>query len=140
MTNADILLIRNRFHTEVIQSYYPHIVCVYDNETKAPPDNGPWIRCSVVTGTSFQASLSAEKAFRHPFLLMAQIFNDAGEGDKSIHEIADAIVTAFRNKRASGIIYRVPYKTVVGRSRINEKWYQVNVTCPGYTGDLVKDL
>ena len=137
MTGTQINTIRARFQTEVVDSLFPTVPVIYDNQLAEPPDSGTWMRVTILPGTSFQAALGGTKSFRHPFVMVVQLFNDIGTGTTRLQELADGIVPVFRGRTENSIAYKTPSVVSVGRF---EKWFQWNVSCPGYAGDLIMEI
>lgn len=120
--------IRSRFHTliAVAETVDVH----YDNEIKNKPADKIWIRLNILPGQTTQVQIGA--TYRTVGIVIAQIFLPLGRGTKNLHSMADKVKTAFRAVTVSGVVFRAPSETNVGRT---ENWWQLNVTIPFYADD-----
>jgi len=124
-------IIRSRFKNQVVGA--TGLLVAYDNAPFDEPDNAVWVRFTVLTGDSDQASFGAQKRFRTIGIAVAQIFQPIMQGDKASLALADRIVTAFRSVTDSGVVFKTPSLRRVGRT---EKFNQINVSCPFYADDV----
>lgn len=88
------------------------------------PNGSAWVRLSIQNGDSRQVATVGDK-WRHPGVLIVQVFTPVGQGDKEALIIADAVVSVFQGVTVSGIRFRATSINAVGPS---DGWYQVNVT------------
>lgn len=119
--------IRSRFKTLIAD--VESLTVQYDNQDFTPPDNIMWARCNIRFGESRQASTGSpgNNIFRVTGLLIAQIFQPLNLGDKAALELADSIADAFRAVTASGVVFKTPSVSNIGR---DSAWWNVNVNCP----------
>ena len=106
----------------------------HDNAEFTKPDEALWVRFTIKHGESVQLSFGSTKRFRFPGVAIAQVFMPQQKGDAEAVIMADKIATAFRSVTAAGVTYRTPSVMNIGRVA-NE--YQVNVTCPFYSDEIV---
>lgn len=92
-----------------------------------------WCRVSFLGGESSQITIGHSKVFRNPAVLSIQVFVPVGTGEKTARELAEAIVTAFRSVKVSGVTYRTPSILTVGA---NNGWWQLTVNCPMFSDDV----
>ena len=123
--------IRSRFKTLVVGA--TSLVVAYDKVQCQEPEDAVWVRFSVLTGDTLQASLGASKRFRTVGVAVAQIFQPINQGDKDALVLADTIKSAFRATSISGVTFRTPSLRRVGR---DAKWYQLNLNCPFYADEI----
>jgi len=125
--------IRSRWKSQVADILT--LPTVYDN---APPSSQPedakWARVWIVWGDSLLVEIGAQKNFRTVGQLVANLFLPVEKGDKDLLAVADTIRSAFRAVTVSGVVFRSPSITTVGRTG---NWWQVDVSCPFYTDELV---
>lgn len=129
--------IRNRFQTLIIgplESGNP-LPVEYDNvETpKTDATKERWVRHSIKFGEARQVDKSGLKRFRVVGVMYVQIFYEAGRGTKEANTLVDLINTNFRAKTDTGVVFRTPTRTDVGRVK---NWWQVTVACPFYADDI----
>lgn len=101
------------------------------------PVDSEWVRMTINESTqSFPADMAGEPRYRFPGVLTFQVFTPTGHGDNKAREIADELVTLFRNVTVGNTQFDTPGARVVGRSQDDESWYQMNVVCP-YRRDTI---
>lgn len=124
--------IRNRFKTQVATPRT--LPTQYDNHALAKQAD-LWCRLSVLFGQSEQASIGspASNRYRTVGIMTAQLFLPVGKGEKNLYVMADYIVAAFRSVTDTGVTFRTPSITQVGR---DESFWQVNVDCPFYADEI----
>ena len=108
----------------------------YDNFPFERPADKLWVRWSILPGTSDQVSTgggAGSDRFRTPGVCRATIFAPVESGTKKSHDLAKLIVAAFRAVTASGVTYRTPSVTNIGR---NGKWWVTDVEVPFYTDTI----
>ena len=128
--------IRSRFKTLVEDVADPALPTEYDNAPFQQPENTQWCRWSIRPASRTQMDVgSSTKRKRTVGVAIAQIFLPLEQGDKAHLVVADAIEAVFKPGAAAGVTYRTPEIVVVGRANDN-KWWQVNVTCPFYADDV----
>jgi hypothetical protein len=108
-------------------------VVLYDNQKGEPDGARLWTRVSMISTESVLAAMGAKRRFRHPALLVLQLYDEPGRGTGTLDAIIDAAQTYFRGLTAAGIKYLVPSRLIVGRV---EDWYQVNLQVPLYADDV----
>lgn len=87
-------------------------------------DPVPWVRLNVRPGDAFQVSLGHNRTFRHPGVVMVQIFTVAGTGTGLSNAIADEVAAALRGVTVDGVRFRATSPPqYVGP---DGPWYQVN--------------
>ncbi len=115
----------------------------HDNAPINPPDDAEWIRFSIKPGDATQVSIGGSASSGQPVrertmgIAIAQIFTPLGGGDAPAMATAEAIKATFRRTTATvpvTVQFRTPEITFVGRSA---KWWQVNVTCPFFSDEVV---
>jgi len=106
----------------------------YDNQEGQPDSNDDlWVRVTVLSGETFQASLGNSKRFRTPGVLVFQIFVPIGRGTKAQAIMVDRLVVAFRAQTVSNVVYRTPVRRQIGRT---DTWWQMNVEVEFYADDV----
>jgi len=96
-----------------------------------PTDESPWVRFSIVSTDVRQASFGAATNFyRHPGVIIVQVFTPILQGDKEALQLADQVASIFRNW--SDAANRIRFLSPPSVKAIGEDkpWYQVNVSCP----------
>jgi len=128
--------IRARFKAQVEDTISPSLPTQYDNAPFTQPEDSQWCRLTILPAGSTQEDIgTATHRYRTVGVIIAQIFTPLEKGDKEPLIVADTIKTPFRSVSAAGVVYRTPSIGVPGRSRDN-KWWQVNLTCPFYADDV----
>ena len=126
-------VIRSRF--KALVEDVETLATQYDNEGEDHPEDALWCRFTIRTGESDRADLGVTPPRdRTVGVAIAQLFDPLEKGDKTILAMADKIKTAFKAVTDTGVTFRVPSITIVGR---DGKWWQVNVTCPFYADVVV---
>jgi hypothetical protein len=92
-----------------------------------PSDVDVWIRPTVLPGVASQVSLGDAPRYRHPGLLVVQVFSPLGVGDGAMRRAADRLMAIYRLARVEGFRFRAPYLDPVGPG---ETWFQANVVVP----------
>lgn len=133
MRGTDLNTIRKEFEKLRVASY-AHYTVLHENEEKDVPDEGPWMRVTILPGISFQSTFGAEKSTRYPFILEIAVFLEVGKGTKILQDIADAAIAYFNMQRKEGIPFQSVFVTPLGREN---KWVHWNVNCPGYADVVV---
>jgi hypothetical protein len=134
MTKTEITnAIRSRFETQIADVL--SLVTQYDNQSADKPDKVQWCRLTIITGETMQASIGnpSGQRFRTPGIMIAQIFCPIGAGDSGLWDLADSIESAFRCVTDTGVTFKTPYSTKIGKT--GNEW-QINVTCPFYADDI----
>ena len=111
---------------------------IHDNEQASPPnpnDHIVWMRCNVLTGNSYQASLGAKKRWRTPGVIVFQIFVAIGSGTAVIDRTIDLIVAEFRGTKDSSVTYQAVRREDLGNTE-SGNWYQVNASVPFWADDI----
>ncbi len=90
-----------------------------------------WVRLVVRHGEGRQASLGSPGAnkFRQGGVVMIQIFSPANKGTKTIRELGDAAVAAFRAVALDDILFQVPSFQLL---EPETPWMRALVTAPFY--------
>jgi len=125
--------IRTRFGTQVEDA--ESVMVQYDNVGDfSPPGSSVYVRLSIQHETSRQVETGGvnNRRFRLPGLITASVFGLPNVGTKSVIELADSIAAAFRGVSDSGITYRSPTVTKVGRQSVEDR-YQIDVDVPFYS-------
>ena len=117
--------IRSRFNTQ-FSSSRPNVEIAWENVHFEPNNGKPWVRFTITEGESFQSAITPE--FRHPGVIIVQVFTPDGQGDGEARAIADDVVSAFQGVTDAGIIYRAGSVNVIGAD--GNGWYQINVSIP----------
>lgn len=125
--------IRTRYKTQVADTQ--SLPTQYDNQDFTPPDQAIWARLTILPGESFKVSSGGQggSRFRTPGVMIVQIFQPFGQGDKEGLELADVVKTAFRSMNVDSVTYRTPLISTIGRTG---PWWQINVNCPFYNDDI----
>jgi len=130
-------VVRKRFSDEFGDE---HLIA-FDNAPFEQPDDEIWIRWSVTTGETWQASIGGSKnRYRHNGVAIAQIFAVLGKGTREALILADRIVEKFQTTTDSASVsgnsvnFRTPSITHVGRA--DSQWWQINVNCPYYADEI----
>ena len=122
---SELQAIESRFATE----WNDRTPVAYHNVPFVPPENppAPWVRLTVLSGQSSQASMGDTALFRHSGVIDVTVFVPAGTASKGARELVDAVAEIFRRKQFSGITCRAPGFGDVG---VRDGWYQINVSFP----------
>ncbi len=135
MNFADAMtFVRQRIHQEVEDAYPEGLALQYDNAPDVDQRNRKkWARVSLRNGVSFKVSTGTPNRFRHPGIILWNVFTKLNSGDNEAYKIADFISAVFQNTRVND----VHYKTVsVSFAGVDNGWYQVNVECPYYFDEI----
>ncbi len=84
-----------------------------------------WVRATIQSGQTNQASLGDDPLYRAKGILYFQIFCKPNMGEGSSLEVADKIVSLFKSKRIGDILFFTPELHRVG---VEANWYQINLT------------
>lgn len=130
--------IEQRFENEIASVY--SIPTLYDNAF--PPDiadsdlyNNCWCRVAVNPGETDQHEIgggAGHETFMHYGILTISIFTKLKRGTEAANDIADLIISAFRNKTADGVHYETPSRSNAGRTKEGD-WWLINVDIPFYS-------
>lgn len=119
----------------------------YDNQELDHPGDAPWVRLTIGYEPSEQIDIGPDPTFRKPGTAVASIFYPIELGDGSALELADVVADAFRGATISGITFRAPELTQVGRVKDTASqtshgraWWRIDVRCPFYADDTVAAL
>lgn len=112
------------------EANWPHTPIVFEN-AKFTGAEDEWVRLSILNGDAYQASMGDNPAFRHPGVVVVQIFTRPDSGSGRALELADLVDQLFRLAVVSGIVFRVPR---VQKVPSDNEWYQVNVSTEFYRG------
>lgn len=115
--------IRSQFNTE-FSNLRPNVEIAWPNIAFTPNSGESWVRLTIQDGDSRQVATVGEK-WRHPGVVIVQVFVPEGTGDGTALAIADDVVSVFQGMTLSGIRFRASSAETVGAS---DGWYQVNVT------------
>lgn len=115
------------------------LVTQYDNLPLAsgvsPTEEKVWVKLAIIPGENDQKTIGdSTKVFRHTGVFIASIFAAFESGEKPIYDLVEEITHEFRSSSVDGVTYRTPSVVRVGR---NDKWWQVNVTCPWFSDEIV---
>lgn len=127
MTSEELAnAVRSRFADQVASP--ESLTTIYDNSpTKRPTDGSTWCRFTILDGESQRVTVGV-KEYRTYGVAVAQLFGRIGNGTKALRELADAVVTVFRDVSADDVSYKVP--SIINRGETQDGWYQINVNCP----------
>lgn len=119
--------IRTEFETE-FGALSPTYDIAWENVRYRPVQGIPWVRLSIREGEAQIVSLDGGdgRRFRHPGVVIVQVFVPANDGDGLAREIADSVAAIFRGKTIDCVRFRAPYVQVVGPEGA---WFQLNVYC-----------
>jgi len=120
--------IRSQFNSQ-FGALSPTYDIAWENVTFTPPDREPWVRFTIREGeASLPAFGGGSNVYRHPGVVIVQVFAPDGTGDGTARQIADSIAAIYRGKRLSGVrFFDAPYINVVGT---DGAWFQINVYAP----------
>jgi hypothetical protein len=112
----------------------PVVALRWENQEEDPPEQGVWVKTTVLTPSNRQAELGANKRFRCRGTVVMQIFNEQGLGTRDHDRVVDTLIsqTGFRATTENGVTYQTPQRITVGRSG---HWWQINVEVPFYADD-----
>jgi len=125
-------VIRSRWKTNIADAQ--SVTTVYDNAPDTHPDDSLWVRLSIKYSQATLNEIGSQKTFRIRGRMVAQIFDRIEKGDKDINALIDTIRPFFRAVTDTGVTFMTPEVSVVGA---DGKWWQVNLSCPFYTNELV---
>jgi hypothetical protein len=116
--------IRSRFNSQ----WAGATAVAYDNAAfKVPVTDTAWVRLTILDAESMQASMGASNNFyRHPGLIVVDIFTPTGVGDSVALGYVDSVVAIFRSWTDSGSGVRV-YSPEVQQIGAEDKWYHTKV-------------
>jgi hypothetical protein len=125
--------IRTRWYTNIESG--ESIPTVYDNApADDQSDSSTWARVRILWGETLMPALGQQKTFRTVGRLLAQLYVPVENGDKAALELADSIRADFRAVTDTGVTFKSPSVSAVGRE---DNWWRVDVSCPFYTDELV---
>lgn len=96
----------------------------YDNAHFEPPDSEPWVRLSILGGSTLRTESGR---YRTTGVIDASIFTPVGIGDQRALSLADLITNVFKPSTVHGVKFRLPSVSSVGTSG---RYWQVTVSCP----------
>jgi len=104
----------------------------WPNVTLETKDLDEWAKFFVRNFPSEQITLGmAQNVYRHPGLVVVQIFVGLNTGAVRMAELVDTVCALFRSKTISGCVFSAPAVIDVGISSTGA-WYQKNVQCNFY--------
>lgn len=128
-------LIRSRVKTQIEDGQSVEVL--YDNMDEAAftkPTDAAWVRAALLPGEATQRTFGGStNRFRKVGVLHITVYNPIEKGDKVNRELADAVVDAFRNVSASGVVFKTPSLGVAMRDGM---WWRQTITCPYYADDF----
>lgn len=125
--------IRTRFNTQWTAGSYSAVPVAWANAEFDPPSEDEWVRVTIVDAAAFKVSfggfIGAGDNYRHPGVVVVNIFVPLNVGDGLALAMADEIASIFRawQDATTRTRFFTPYVTRVG---VDGNWFQVNVTCP----------
>lgn len=90
---------------------------------EVPPTSGDWVRLSILDGEAQRAAIHQAR-YRHPGLVVVQIFVEKDKGNGLAIQYGDSIASIFRGAAGGGITFRAATVREIGSA---EGWFQVNV-------------
>ena len=90
------------------------------------PTSGDWIRVNMLNAESYRSAIH-QQHYRHPGLLVIQIFVAKNSGNGVALRYGDTIAALYRGVTSGGIKFRAATVREIGPT---EGWYQVNVEIP----------
>ena len=122
--------IRKRFNDEIATP--ETLITQYDNNKLDNPDGELWCRLTILPAVTRQVSIGSPGNNRERMLgsVVAQLFSPYGSGTKDSELMAEKIKNKFKQLSVSGVIFRNPSITVVGRTGDDGDEWQINVICP----------
>lgn len=96
----------------------------HENAPFKPPSNA-WVRLSIINAEAFQADMAAAPRYRHPGVVIVQVFVPHGTGDGRARRLADQAAGVFRSRTIGNIVFRAASVLPQGS---DGTWYQVNAT------------
>ncbi len=113
----------------------PNIPFTYDNQGEADfiTRGAPWVRVTILTGTSTQVAMGSTRRWRRLGIVTVQIFTPAGSGTGLATRLADTVRDIFEGRTISGIIFRA---TSLTRVEVDASWMQHNADTPFQADEL----
>ncbi len=106
----------------------------YDNAPDINAQNGQnWARASIRMADNRRVSIGTPSRFRHPGVLIYNIFSQLEDGSDLGTSIADFVRDAFQNRRVNDVTYRTASTPPGG---VSEGWWQQNISIPFYFDQL----
>lgn len=128
-------IIRGRVKSQIEDGQSVEVL--YDNMDEAAftkPTDAAWIRAALLPGEATQTTFGGStNRFRKVGVLHITVYNPIEKGDKVNRELADAVVDAFRNVSASGVVFKTPS---LGTAMRDGMWWRQTITCPYYADDF----
>lgn len=132
--------IRTRFNTEWAGGAYSTVPVAWANAEFDPPSEDEWVRVTIFDAEAFQVSIGgvagAGNTYRHPGIVVVNIFVPINVGDGLALAMADAVATIFRAWQDATTKTRFLTPSV-SRIGTDGNWFQINVTCPFERDELL---
>jgi hypothetical protein len=103
----------------------------FDNAPFDIPDSGCWAR---VRFRPSSARKPQTDRYRIEGDALVSLFCPIEGGTQEVHQLTDEVIAAFRDVSSSGVRFRIPTPSDVGRSG---RHWQVDVSCPFRADDLI---
>lgn len=125
---AERTAIMTRWHTQWIAKH-PTIRYAHGNARLDPKADEPWLRISILSGTSQQISFGAEDKgqHRHAGVISIEVFVPLGIGEALARTLLDDATEVFRSADFSGILCRAPS---VAPPFTTSNYYKISTTIP----------
>lgn len=125
---AERTAIMTRWHAAWTAAH-PTIPYAHGNARLDPKADKPWLRITILSGSSQQASFGAEDRGRHRHigLISIEVFVPIGTGEAQARALLDTATDVFRSREFAGILCRGP-SVVPGMTTSN--YYKIAATIP----------
>lgn len=131
---TDAQVIRQRFEAQWPAAASPVVPHTFGDVRYTPPNDGPWVRLTVIPGPQVQASKGLRRRFRRVGLAVVDIFVPAGSGDGLAVALGDAVTDIFAGRTVSGVLFR---GTSLERVGVDGAWLQYSASTPYQADSLV---
>ena len=132
--------IRSRFVTQWAAGAYATTPIAWSNAEFDPPSESPWVMVTIIDAAAFQASIGgvagSGNTYRHPGVVVVNIFTPVNVGDGLALAMADYVGTIFRAWQDVSTKTRFLTPSV-SRIGTDGNWFQVNVTSPFERDELL---
>lgn len=134
---AQANVIRQRFEALWPGAVSPAVLHTYGDVRLDPPNRVPWVRLSVLSGETRQASMGAATRLKRTVgVVVVDIFVPAGDGDGLARRLGDLVADIFELRTVSGVVFRA---TTLERVGPDGPWLQWSASTP-YQADSLRAL
>lgn len=106
----------------------------YPNQEFTPPENGYWLRMTLLLGAPVIGELGVDGVGLRPGVLMLDLFGPRGDGTKTLSEYAAALEALFRRQSVDGVEFEEAGTVDVGPDDAGYH-FQVSVNFHAWVGE-----